>query len=109
MPRYQYRLGDEGTQSNPEEKDLVVLVDEKLDRRQQCVPAAQKANHILGFIKRTMASRSREVILPLCSAEIPPAVLRSALEPTVQERHGPVGAGPEEGHQNDPRAGAPLL
>jgi len=24
-------------------------------------------------------------------------------------RHGAVGAGPEEGHENDPRAGTPLL
>ncbi|KAK4830050.1 hypothetical protein QYF61_008388 [Mycteria americana] len=33
---------------------------------------------------------------PLCSGETPPAVLRPALEPSAQERHGPVGAGPEE-------------
>ena len=31
------------------------------------------------------------------------------MESSVQERHGPVGVCPEEGHKNDPRDGAPLL
>jgi len=43
-----------------------------------------------------VASRPREVILPLCSGQTPPGVLRPALEPSAQERHGPIGAGPEE-------------
>ena len=34
--------------------------------------AAQKANCNLGFIKRILSSRSREVILPLCSALVRP-------------------------------------
>lgn len=37
------------------------------------------------------------------------AVLHSAMGPPTQNRHSPVRVGPEESHEDDQKAAAPLL
>jgi len=44
----------------------------------------------------------------LCAGETSPRVLHPDGQSSVQDRCGPVGAHPGEGHKNDPRDGIPL-
>ena len=87
-----------------------MLVDEKLNMALQRTLAAQKANRTLGCIKRSVATTWREMILPLYST-----LVRPHLKYCVQicgPQGGDMGLSEqssEEGHEDDQRAGAPLL
>ena len=61
------------------ERDLGVQVSSDLRPRKQCIEARNRANRLLGFITRSIKSRSGEVILKLYLA-----LLRPHLDYAVQ-------------------------
>ncbi|KAJ7409233.1 hypothetical protein WISP_116051 [Willisornis vidua] len=71
-PLHQYRLETDLLESSFVEKDLGILVDNKLSMSQQCALVAEKANGILVWIRKSTASRLTEVILPLYSVLMRP-------------------------------------
>jgi len=95
-----YRLGDDLL-----EKDINVLVNNRLAMSQQCALVAKNASGIAGNIQKSVARRSRDVILLLCSGEATMRILCPVLDSPVQNRQGSPRS-PAEGHKDDKGPGA---
>ena len=46
-------------------RDLGVLVSKDFKMSRQCIEANKKANRMLGYIKKSITSKSKEIVLPL--------------------------------------------
>ncbi|GAB0175865.1 mitochondrial enolase superfamily member 1 [Grus japonensis] len=97
---HQYMLGATHLESSLAEKDPGLLVNTKLNMSRQHALAAKKAGGILGCLRRSVASRSKEVVLAFTTGEATLGVLCPVLGSSVQERHGYTGESPRKGHKD---------
>ena len=105
-----YRLEAELREETSMEKDLHILMDNKLVISQHCASVDRKANGILGCIKKNVASTSREVILSLYSALARPhldSVSSFGLPSSKENRQ--LLESPAESYKDDYRPGASPL
>ncbi|KAF7237926.1 Tumor necrosis factor receptor superfamily member 19L, partial [Varanus komodoensis] len=70
--QHKWRLGDAWLESSTCERDLGVLVDCRLNMSQPCGAAAKRANATRGCTAGSVASRLREVLLPLYTTLVRP-------------------------------------
>ena len=71
-PQYEYRMCDTSLEAVREEKDLGVIVDEKLKFDTHTVTQANKANKVLGLIRRTFDNLDEEMLVLLYKSLVRP-------------------------------------
>ena len=79
--------------------DLEVSLDTPLNMSQQCIQLSKKANGILTYIINSVASKSREVIVPLYSALVKLHLKNRAQFWAPTARYQGPGACPEKGNE----------
>ena len=110
-PQYQYRLGDEGIESSPDKKDLGDTGGWKAGRELAVCALSPERQPYAGLHEKKCDQQVKrdDFALLLWSGETSPRILHPVLEPSAQDQHRPVEAGPEVGHKNEQRVGTPLL
>jgi len=105
-PKHRYSLSREWLESSPRRRIWGFwLMKESMQAGNVCLQPRRPT--VSWFASREMSPACQRTSAPLnCSHETPPAVMLSVLEPPTQEGHRAVGLGPEEGHEDDQRAGA---
>jgi ribonucleases P/MRP protein subunit RPP40 len=69
---YEYKINGIVLKHVEEERDLGVIIDNKLRFKKQCAKAANKANQVLGMINRNVRSRNKEVVMKLYKGLVRP-------------------------------------
>jgi hypothetical protein len=67
-----YELGGKILNSVDKERDLGVIISSNLKSTEQCIIAANKANKVLGMIRRNIKLKSKEIIVALYKALVRP-------------------------------------